>query len=56
MGHRDWTKDARSISDVDWARKSISEGFGGSRIKLERDLQGFIFQAQVTIYVLNVSI
>ena len=58
MGHRDWTKDARSVSDADWAVKSISEGSGGSRIKVEQDLQGFMFQAQVTntIYVLNVSL
>ena len=38
-----------SISDVDWAGKSISEGSGGSRIKIERDVQGFMFQARVTI-------
>ena len=40
-------KDVRSISDVDWAGKLISEGSGGSGIKTEQDIDRFIFHGEL---------
>ena len=55
-GHRDLKKrpevdfGCRLGWEIDFRR------FRGGRIKIERDVQGFVFQARVTICVSNASI
>ena len=39
----------RDSGRIGMAGKSISEDSGGSRIKIERDVQGFMFRAQVKV-------
>jgi len=53
-------RDLKKIHEVDFRCKLGWEidfwSFRGSRIKIEQDVQGFVFQAQITIYVSNASI